>query len=111
MKCASASAAPTETHYNAVKSIFRYLSQQWRMAYIFGELKLERNSQTILSQLYTVLHRICLCTDDLLKKPFDYVAIWICRGLTAPWRGDLREEYAWDSQGDQCVGNPDSGLR
>jgi hypothetical protein len=28
MKCASASAAPTETHYNAVKSIFRYLSQQ-----------------------------------------------------------------------------------
>lgn len=26
MKCASASAAPTETHYNAVKSIFRYLA-------------------------------------------------------------------------------------
>jgi hypothetical protein len=26
MKCASASAAPTETHFNAVKSIFRYLS-------------------------------------------------------------------------------------
>jgi hypothetical protein len=26
MKCASASAAPIETHYNAVKSIFRYLA-------------------------------------------------------------------------------------
>jgi hypothetical protein len=26
MKCASASAAPTEIHYNAVKSIFRYLA-------------------------------------------------------------------------------------
>ena len=26
MKCASASAAPTETHYNTVKSIFRYLA-------------------------------------------------------------------------------------
>jgi hypothetical protein len=26
MKCASASAAPTDTHYNAVKSIFRYLA-------------------------------------------------------------------------------------
>ena len=26
MKCASASAAPTETHYNAVKLIFRYLA-------------------------------------------------------------------------------------
>jgi hypothetical protein len=53
------------------------------MAFIFGELKLEWNSQTILSLLFTVLHKISLCKGDLPKKLFDYVAIWIRHGLTA----------------------------
>jgi hypothetical protein len=85
MKCASASAAPTETHYNAVKSIFRYLAATMKDGIHFWRteprMDLPNNE---LPKIHSTPHDLRMIGRPN-ENPLDLCGTWTLRGQIARW--------------------------